>query len=149
MAFYGASPSPADGTVWGTSLGFPGYVVRLDPTKPNPSETALAEIYEVPAPGYGPRGMDIDSQNVVWVPLSSGHMASFDRRKCKVLNGPTIRDGKHCPEGWTLYPFPGRSSPATPAPDRPRRATTPGSTSTTRWASARTFRLPPAIRTSR
>jgi hypothetical protein len=51
--------------------------------------------------------MDIDTQNVVWVPLSSGHMAAFDRRKCKVLNGPTIRDGKHCPEGWTLYPFPG------------------------------------------
>jgi hypothetical protein len=107
VAFYGASPSPTDGTVWGTSLAYPGYVVRLDPTKPNPSETAMAEVYEIPMPGYGPRGMDIDSQNVVWVPLSSGHMASFDRRKCKVLNGPTMRDGKHCPEGWTLYPFPG------------------------------------------
>jgi hypothetical protein len=107
VAFYGASPS-RDGTVWGTSLGFPGYVVRLDPTKGgDPSETSLAEIYEFPAPGYGPRGMDIDTNNVVWVPLSSGHMASFDRRKCKVLSGPTIRDGKHCPEGWTLYPFPG------------------------------------------
>jgi hypothetical protein len=107
VAFYGVSPS-RDGTVWGTSLAFPGYAVRLDPTKGgNPSETSLAEIYEIPAPGYGPRGMDIDTQNVVWIPLSSGHMASFDRRKCKVLNGPTIRDGKHCPEGWTLYPFPG------------------------------------------
>ena len=107
VAFYGASPSPVDGTVWGTSLAYPGYVVRLDPTKPNRSETALAEVYEIASPGYGPRGMDIDSQGVVWVPLSSGHMAAFDRRKCKVLNGPTIRDGKHCPEGWTLYPFPG------------------------------------------
>jgi hypothetical protein len=106
VAFYGVSPS-RDGTVWGTSLGFPGYVVRLDPTKGDPSTTSLAEIYEFPAPGYGPRGMDIDTNNVVWVPLSSGHMASFDRRKCKVLNGPTMRDGKHCPEGWTLYPFPG------------------------------------------
>lgn len=107
VAFYGVAPS-RDGTVWGTSLGFPGYVVRLDPTKGgNPSETSLAEIYEIPAPGYGPRGMDIDTQNVVWVPLSSGHMASFDRRKCKVTSGPTIRDGRHCPEGWTLYPFPG------------------------------------------
>jgi hypothetical protein len=107
VAFYGMSPS-RDGTVWGTSLAFPGYVVHLDPTKGgNPSETSLAEIYEIPAPGYGPRGMDIDTQNVVWVPLASGHMASFDRRKCKVLNGPTMRDGKHCPEGWTLHPFPG------------------------------------------
>jgi hypothetical protein len=106
VAFYGVSPS-RDGTVWGTSLGYPGYAVRLDPTKGDPSTTALAEVYEVPAPGYGPRGMDIDTNNVVWIPLASGHMAAFDRRKCKVTNGPTIRDGKHCPEGWTLYPFPG------------------------------------------
>jgi hypothetical protein len=105
VAFYGASPAH-DGSVWGTSLAYPGNLVRLDPTKENPSETALAELYEVPAPGYGPRGMDIDSKNVVWIPLSSGHMASFDRTKCKVLNGPTAT-GKHCPEGWTLYPFPG------------------------------------------
>jgi hypothetical protein len=107
IAFYGASPS-RDGTVWGSALGFPGYAVHLDPTKGgNPSETSLAEIYEIPAPGYGPRGVDIDTNNVVWLPLSSGHMASFDRRKCKVLSGPTVRDGRHCPEGWTLYPLPG------------------------------------------
>src|SRR4029077_15097688 len=38
---------------------------------------------------------------------ASGHLASFDRRKCKgPLNGPTAT-GKHCPEGWMLYPFPG------------------------------------------
>jgi hypothetical protein len=29
-------------------------------------------------------------------------MASFDRRKCKVLNGPKAT-GQHCPEGWTFY----------------------------------------------
>jgi hypothetical protein len=106
LAFYGASPA-LDGTVWGSALGFPGYVVRLDPRQPNPESTALAEVYEVPAPGYGPRGFDIDSKGVAWVPLSSGHMASFDRSKCRVLNGPTVRDGRHCPEGWTLYPLPG------------------------------------------
>ena len=33
-------------------------------------------------------------------------MASFDRRKCTVLNGPTAL-GQHCTEGWTLYPTPG------------------------------------------
>jgi len=106
VAFYGASPAK-DGTVWGSSLAYPGYVVRLDPRQPNPESTALAEVYEVPLPGYGPRGFDIDSKGVAWVPLSSGHMGEFDRSKCKVLNGPTIRDGKHCPEGWTLHPFPG------------------------------------------
>jgi hypothetical protein len=57
--------------------------------------------------GYGPRGMDIDRNGVVSLPLASGHLASFDRRKCKgPLNGPTAT-GNHCPEGWTLYPFPG------------------------------------------
>jgi hypothetical protein len=51
--------------------------------------------------------MDIDRDGVVWVPLASGHLASFDRRRCKgPLNGPAAT-GKHCPEGWALYPFPG------------------------------------------
>jgi hypothetical protein len=104
-AFYGVAPSPADNSIWGSSLGYPGMVIRLDPGS-HPPETALAEVYEVPLPGYAPRGMDIDSQGVVWAPLASGHLASFDRRKCKVLNGPTAT-GKHCPEGWTLYPLPG------------------------------------------
>jgi len=102
---YSVAVSQADGTVWGTSLGYPGYVVRVDPG-PDPSHTALTEIYEPPLPGYGPRGGDIDSTGVFWASLASGHLASFDRKKCKVLNGPTAT-GKHCPEGWTLYPFPG------------------------------------------
>jgi hypothetical protein len=106
-AFYGVAVSPVDGSVWGSSLGFPGAVVRLNPGS-NPSETALAEIFEAPLEqgGYGIRGMDIDRSGVVWSSLSSGHLASFDRRKCKVLNGPTAT-GKHCAEGWTLYTLPG------------------------------------------
>jgi hypothetical protein len=39
--------------------------------------------------------------------LSSGQLASFDRRKCRgPLNGPTAT-GQHCPEGWALYALPG------------------------------------------
>src|SRR5258708_10398932 len=35
-------------------------------------------------------------------------MASFDRKKClKPINGPEAITGKLCPEGWTLYKFPG------------------------------------------
>jgi len=105
-AFYGVAPNPADGSIWGSVLGFPGAIVRLNPGA-NPPATALAEIYEPPLPGYSPRGMDIDRNGVVWAPLASGHFASFDRRKCKgPLNGPAAT-GQHCPEGWTLYPFPG------------------------------------------
>ena len=110
---YGVAVSPADGTIWGTTLGFPGGVVHLIPGA-NPPETALAEYFQLPsddpkAPvhGYSPRGMDIDKSGVVWMPLASGHFASFDRRRCEgPLNGPQAT-GKQCPEGWTLYPFPG------------------------------------------
>jgi hypothetical protein len=111
-AFY-AIGLGTDGSVWGTVLGFPGGIVRLNPGS-NPPETALAEYYEVPwnnpkarTSGFSPRGMDVDRNNVVWVVLGSGHLASFDRRKCKgPLNGPNAT-GQHCAEGWTLYPSPG------------------------------------------
>jgi hypothetical protein len=110
---YAISPAP-DGTVWTScwQCPFPGAIVRINPG-PNPVETALAEIYQPPwnnpnAPnvGYGPRGMDIDRDGVVWMAMASGHMASFDRRKCQgPLNGPTAT-GQQCPEGWTFYAEP-------------------------------------------
>jgi hypothetical protein len=111
--FYGVAPSPVDGSVWGSVLGMPGALVRLVPG-PNPPATALSEYYEVPwnnakapAQGFAPRGMDVDSNGVVWAVLSSGQLASFDRRKCKgPLNGPTAT-GQHCPEGWSLHALPG------------------------------------------
>ena len=112
--FYGVAYNPVDGSIWGSSLGMPGAVLRFDPTGDNPSETGLTEFYEVPfenpgaevQDGYSPRGMDIDRDGVVWTPLASGHMASFDRSKCTgPLNGPDAT-GQHCPEGWTLYEEP-------------------------------------------
>jgi hypothetical protein len=99
---YGVGVNPSDGTVWGAVLGYPGYVLRFDP------KTKLSEVYEPPFPGFGPRGYDIDRNGVSYVPLSSGHLGAFDRRKCKgPLNGPQAAEGKLCPEGWTLTPFPG------------------------------------------
>jgi len=104
--FYAVMPNPVDGSVWGAVLGVPGAVVRLEPGK-NPPGTALAEIYNVPMPGFGARGADIDSKGVVWVSLGSGHMGSFDRRKCKApLSGPKAT-GDHCPEGWSFHQYPG------------------------------------------
>lgn len=108
---YAVAPAP-DGSVWGTTLGYPGALIRLDPG-PNPPETALAEVYELPlnedgspVEGFSPRGGDVDRNGVYWAALASGHMASFDRRKCKgPLNGPEAT-GQHCPEGWTFYTEP-------------------------------------------
>src|SRR5262249_9774988 len=71
-AFYGVQPSPVDDSIWGQSMdvGFsridqPGYIIRLAPG-PNPSQTALAEVYIPPDIGYGARGIDLDLNGVVW-----------------------------------------------------------------------------------
>jgi hypothetical protein len=108
---YALAPAP-DGSVWGTMFGFPGAVFRLTPGA-NPPETALTEVFEIPwnnpavaNQGFSPRGGDVDRNGVYWAALASGHMASFDRRKCRgPLNGPTAT-GQHCPEGWTFYAEP-------------------------------------------
>ena len=112
VAYYGVMPSP-DGTIWGTVLGFPGAIVRLNPGA-DPVNTALAEIYELPVgnpradvQGFSPRGMDVDRNGVVWAVLASGHLASFDRKRCRApLNGPNAT-GQQCPEGWRFYQTPG------------------------------------------
>ena len=112
--WYGIVPDPTENhVVWAASGGVPGQIVRLE-LGANPPETCIAEYYQPPfenpnAPiqGYSPRGIDITTDGIIWTALSgSGHMASFDRSKCAVLNGPTAT-GQHCPEGWTLHATPG------------------------------------------
>ena len=105
---YAVMPNPVDGSIWYTVgvFGGRGAVLRLNPGS-NPPETALSEIYNIPLPGFGPRGGDIDKQGVVWVSLASGHIGAFDRRKCTgPLNGPKAT-GDHCPEGWSFHQYPG------------------------------------------
>ena len=108
--FYGVTPSTVDNTVWGqvmdagfTRLDQPGWIIHLIPGS-NPAETALSEVFLPPQGGFGSRGLDMGTDGVVWTALSSGHIASFDRKKCKgPVNGPEAASGKLCPEGWTLY----------------------------------------------
>ncbi len=100
---YAVMPNPTDGSIWytvGVFGGPPGFL-RFDP------KTGLSEVYNVPAPAFGIRGGDIDKNGVAWGSASSGHLVSFDRRKCKgPLNGPNAT-GNHCPEGWSFYQYPG------------------------------------------
>jgi len=107
--------NPVDGSVWYSTVGSPGRLVRMVRGS-NPPETCVAEFYEPPfdnpkLPGVRAshtRGIDVDTNGVVWTPLADeGDLASFDRRKCKVLTGVAATTGQHCPEGWTLYPVPG------------------------------------------
>ena len=83
----------------------------------NPPETCKTQIFKVPAPGYDPRGVDVDSNGVVWTGLAAtSHLASFDVRKCKDLTGPQKIDGSQCKEGWTLYQTPGPKLKGTDVP---------------------------------
>lgn len=111
---YGIIVNPLDGSVWTASPGAPGRLIRVTLGSASP-KTCKAEAYEPPFSnpkmpgvfGYMPRGIDVDSHGVIWTALAgSSQLASFDRSKCKVLNGPAAT-GQHCPEGWTLYPTPG------------------------------------------
>ena len=127
---YGIIGDPTDDkAVWISSTRFPGRLARLHVGE-NPPETCVTEMYEVPSvldpnvpkekTGFGSRGIDIDRNGVVWTALSgSSHFASFDRTKCAVTNGPTVLDGRHCVDGWTLYPTPG---PVVQGTDPPMRA---------------------------
>ena len=103
------APAP-DGSVWGSQLGFPGRGhparARIEPAGDGAGGGLRAAVRTIRSrvQGFSPRGMDVDRNGVAWAALASGHMASFDRRKCKgPLNGPNAT-GQHCPEGWTLLP---------------------------------------------
>jgi len=115
---YGVAYNMADGSAWyvagtlgGRTAAVPGKIIRIMRGS-NPPATCEVEVYEPPFgagvvdEGYHPQGIDVDRNGIVWAALSSVHLASFDRGKCKVRSGPTAT-GQHCREGWTLYPVPG------------------------------------------
>jgi hypothetical protein len=113
---YSVIPSPVDDSVWGISETYPGFLVRMQRGS-NPPETCKSQLFKVPMPGYDPRGVDIDSNGVVWTALAAtSHLASFDVRKCKDLNGPAKTDGSQCAEGWTLYQTTGPKLKGTDVP---------------------------------
>ena len=103
---YSIALNPHDGSLWCAGVA-PGQktLVRLE-RGPNPPQTCKAEVYEPPSgmvqmpPGGG---VAVDSNGVVWENWrGSFRVLSFDRRKCRVVNGPTAT-GQQCPEGWTVY----------------------------------------------
>ena len=139
--FYAVMPSPADGSVWGSVQTFPGAVVRVVPG-PNPSETALAEIYNIPLPGFGIRGADIDKQGVVWASLSSGHLRASIEENAKDRSMGRRRRAITAPKAGRFINIPVLAFKAS-AKIAPSRAITPGWISTTLSASAKTCRCPP------
>ena len=152
-AFYGVQPSPVgrlhlgpvDGV--GFSRRSAGYVLASCPA-PIPPDTALTEIYQPPVDtGFGPRGLDIDTQR--------RRLDAARQRPSRELRPPQVQGsaqraeaatGKHCPEGWTLYRFPGpqfKGVDANPGSAEPRYYVWVDQLQHAR-ASGRTFRSPPA-----
>src|SRR5262245_61427402 len=118
---YGVIPNPIDGSVLtaqpggdpGGKLDYRGRLVRYDPAK------RTFETYTPPRPGAGPRGVDVDSRGIIWAALGgSGHLAKFDRSKCKQTWGA----GTQCAEGWTLYRSPGPVMRTGTSPDSQQSA---------------------------
>lgn len=118
---YGVIPNPTDNSVWtaqpggnpGDKIDFPGRLIRYHPA------TDAFETYTPPAPGAGPRGVDVDRNGIIWVALGgSGHLGRFDRSQCTQTWG----SGDQCPEGWTLYRSPGPLIPTTDQPGDERGA---------------------------
>ena len=151
VGFYAVSPSPADGSVWGTVLGFPGALVRLNPGS-DPTKTSLAEIYEVPwnnpkAPvqGFSPRGMDIDSRRR---DLDRARQRTLRQLRPPQVQGTAQRPHSHRPAlprrldalSHARTELPRESTKDLAAPTR---TITTGSINSTRSAWARTFRSPP------
>jgi hypothetical protein len=99
----------------------PSGILRFEVGK-NPPLTCKTEYYTPPRlspagyAAFNARGSDVDSNGVVWTAFGSGHVASFDRSKCKITNGPTAT-GDHCPEGWRFYRLPGPPNPGS-TPDQ-------------------------------
>ena len=118
---YGVNPALSDGSVWisqpggapGAPLDFRGRISRYDP------ERDRHEAYIAPRPAAGPRGLDVDSNGIVWVAFGgSGHLGRFDRSQCQQHWGL----GEQCPEGWTLYRSPGPQMRSGDAPEQRQSA---------------------------
>ena len=113
---YGIIPNPVDGSIWiARRLPVPGNIVRLElattrPRRASPRSTSRRSRTPTSTRASGATAAARHRrrpQRVLWTALGgSGHLASFDRSQCGVLNGPTAT-GQHCPEGWTLYATPG------------------------------------------
>ena len=103
--FYAVAPAP-DGSVWGIGARLSRRDRAPESRSASAGNRARRSLRAARRQGFSPRGGDVDRDGVYWAALASGHMASFDRRKCKgPLNGPAAT-GQHCPEGWTFYAEP-------------------------------------------
>ena len=105
---YEVTVNQQDGSAWCSGIGRGANgLVRIE-RGPNPPESCKAEFYTPPENTQPPTrgdagGAKVDRNGIVWQQYRGNDIIfSFDRRKCKTLNGPNAT-GQHCPEGWTAH----------------------------------------------
>ncbi len=146
--FYAVMPNPVDGSIWGSARTFPGAVVRLAPGANPPADGARGNLQRAAAGLRRARRRHRQQGRRLGV---------AGERPSRQLRSPQVQRPAQRPEGdrrslprrldaSTNIPGPGFDGHRTRT--APSRATTPGSISTTRSASARTCRCRPAISTT-
>jgi len=111
---YGVIPNAVDGSIWMSQPGGGrGRLVRYEPN------TGRFETFIPPKPGAGPRGVDVDTNGIMWIALGgSGHLGRFDRSQCAQTWGA----GEQCLEGWTIFKSPGPLMQTDGNPENERNA---------------------------
>jgi hypothetical protein len=123
---YSLGVNKQDGGIWCAGIGPRDNKLTRIERGPDPPLTCKAEVFE-PPPGFTPEvfrsgGVSVDSKGIVWLNWrGTDYMTSFDRGKCKTLNGPKAT-GQHCPEGWTVQIKPGPTFAGTTASQTPNNS---------------------------
>ena len=142
--FYAVMPSPVDGSIWGVdAAAIPARSCASMPGS-NPPETALAEIYNVPLPGFGVARRRHRQQGRG---LGVARQRPHRQLRSPQVQGAAQRPEGHrrsLPRGLDVPPVSRARASRASARTAPSRATTRGSTSTTRSGSATTCRCRPA-----
>ena len=102
---YSVIPHPTDGVRHPGPM--PGKIIRIDPkTRWRSLRAAVRSAAGVV--GYTPRGIDVDSNGVIWTRWRAADTSPVSTAaSARPLQGPSATSGQHCREGWTLYPVPG------------------------------------------
>jgi len=137
--FYGIAWSPRDGRCGVRISCTPGYICGWRPART--ARHGLAEIYKIPLPGFGIRGMDVDRK--AW--SGAARQRSHRQLRPHAVQGPLNDPGAELAtsaRGLEFYPIPGPGFAGDAgAAENPY---TRGSTSTIFWGLAPTCRSQPA-----
>ena len=142
-SLYGVIPSPVDDSVWGVERALSRAIWSGCSAATTRRADCKTQIFKVPDPGFDPRGVDIDSNGVVWTALA-GQQPPGQLRPPQVQGPERPGEDRRQPVPGRLDAVSRRPARSSGAPkSRPTSTITTGWTSTTSRDSARTRRSRP------